>query len=61
VTRTNVLLTLAVVLGAQGVTWLILTLAGRGSMALGLMIATTCALLLTPGVGAPPTWRRWTN
>lgn len=50
-TRTNVLLTLAVVLGAQGVTWLILTLAGRGSMALGLMIATTCALLLTPGVG----------
>lgn len=49
--RANVMLILSALAGSLGITAVVLGLTGAGSMVLGLGIATTCVLVLTPGVG----------
>lgn len=49
--RANVMLILTALAGSLAITATVLGLSGAGSLALGLGIATTCVLILTPGVG----------
>lgn len=49
--RANLLLTLIVLIGALLVTLAVLHLAGAGSWRLGLIVATTCVLTLSPAIG----------